>query len=70
MRFPAGRIWKTKRSNLYRKRFHVFFRTRRDLSALNLKQLEAGVRGIFFNNSNIHRGYSEIADVPSSITSE
>ena len=37
---------------------------------LTSKQLEPDVRGIFFNNSNIHRGYSEIADVPSSITSE
>jgi len=37
---------------------------------LTSKQLEPDVRGIFFNNSNIHRGYSEIADVPNTITSE
>jgi CDP-diacylglycerol--glycerol-3-phosphate 3-phosphatidyltransferase len=37
---------------------------------LTSKQLEPDVRGIFFDNSNVHRGYSEIADAPNTITDE
>ena len=37
---------------------------------LTSKQFEPDVRGVFFNNSNMHRGYAEVIDAPTSATGD